>query len=287
MKFELEPDNRNSSDEELINDLKKVAKELDKQSITRNEYNIHGRYSEGTLRKRFGGWIKALQKAGLSSVKDYEVTKDDLIKELKRVSELEDVEILSRKVFNKYKKISSASTIEQRFGSWSNALKLAKITLHRSQNRYSDKELFENLLNVWMYHAKQPTVTNMSELPSKITPNTYSNRFANWRKTLEAFVEYINKEDNNTFKEEIIEKDEITKEKIKHKTSRTINLRFRFITFKNDNFKCKNCGRSPATDPKITLHVDHVYPWSKGGETVLENLQTLCSDCNLGKSDLV
>ncbi|MBE7422767.1 MAG: HNH endonuclease [Zoogloeaceae bacterium] len=25
--------------------------------------------------------------------------------------------------------------------------------------------------------------------------------------------------------------------------------------------------------------------WSKGGNTVLKNLQTLCSVCNLGKSD--
>ena len=26
--------------------------------------------------------------------------------------------------------------------------------------------------------------------------------------------------------------------------------------------------------------------WAKGGETALENLQTLCSVCNIGKSDL-
>ncbi|WP_343324290.1 HNH endonuclease signature motif containing protein [Streptococcus sp. Marseille-P8640] len=37
----------------------------------------------------------------------------------------------------------------------------------------------------------------------------------------------------------------------------------------------------------VVLHVDHIIPWSKGGETVLGNLQTLCSKCNLGKSDLL
>ena len=41
---------------------------------------------------------------------------------------------------------------------------------------------------------------------------------------------------------------------------------------------------SPAKDPGVELHVDHIFPWSKGGETVLENLQTLCSRCNGGKS---
>jgi 5-methylcytosine-specific restriction endonuclease McrA len=33
----------------------------------------------------------------------------------------------------------------------------------------------------------------------------------------------------------------------------------------------------------VELHVDHVTPWSKGGETTLANLQTLCNKCNLGK----
>jgi len=55
---------------------------------------------------------------------------------------------------------------------------------------------------------------------------------------------------------------------------------------RRDNFKCKKCGRSPATDPKVILHVDHKKAWTNGGETVLENLETLCSKCNIGKSDL-
>lgn len=71
-----------------------------------------------------------------------------------------------------------------------------------------------------------------------------------------------------------------------HKTKRGINLQLRFIVMRRDNFKCKNCGRSPATDPTIILHVDHIKAWANGGETILENLQTLCSKCNIGKSDL-
>jgi len=287
MKFKLKPDNRNSSDEDLINDLKKTANELNKTKITRKEYDANGRYSEGTLRKRFGSWIKALEKAELSSVKDYKVTKDDLIEELKRISNLPNVDILSRAVFNKYKKISNSNKIERCFGSWSNALKEAGLTIKSSQNRYSNKDLFQNILNVWIHYGKQPTVTQMREDPSKITPNTYSYRFGSWRKTLEAFIEYTNQEEPEALTKEEIKPKKLPLNSIHHKTPRTINLRLRFRTFQNDNFKCKNCGRSPATDPKIILHVDHIYPWSKGGETVLENLQTLCSDCNLGKSDLV
>jgi 5-methylcytosine-specific restriction endonuclease McrA len=35
----------------------------------------------------------------------------------------------------------------------------------------------------------------------------------------------------------------------------------------------------------VQLHVDHIKPWSLGGETVAENLQTLCDQCNAGKSN--
>jgi 5-methylcytosine-specific restriction endonuclease McrA len=46
------------------------------------------------------------------------------------------------------------------------------------------------------------------------------------------------------------------------------------------------CGASPAKDPDTVLHVDHIKPYSKGGETLAENLQTLCIKCNIGKIDM-
>ena len=81
-------------------------------------------------------------------------------------------------------------------------------------------------------------------------------------------------------------KREIKQEIRQHKTSRTISLQLRYKILKRDNFKCCACGASPAKDPNVELHVDHIIPWSKGGETEEDNLQTLCSMCNLGKSNL-
>lgn len=71
-----------------------------------------------------------------------------------------------------------------------------------------------------------------------------------------------------------------------HKTKRNISLRMCFLVMQRDSFKCCMCGRSPATTPGLELHIDHIVPWSKGGETVIDNLQTLYSDCNLGKGNL-
>ncbi|MBM4017699.1 MAG: HNH endonuclease [Planctomycetes bacterium] len=53
---------------------------------------------------------------------------------------------------------------------------------------------------------------------------------------------------------------------------------------RRDGFRCRICGRSPASHPGVQLDIDHIVPWSKGGETAIGNLQTLCSDCNQGKA---
>lgn len=71
----------------------------------------------------------------------------------------------------------------------------------------------------------------------------------------------------------------------KIRSTRNVPDKLRYQVLKRDNFKCCACGASPAKDPAVELHIDHILPWSKGGETVLENLQTLCSKCNLGKGD--
>jgi len=45
---------------------------------------------------------------------------------------------------------------------------------------------------------------------------------------------------------------------------------------------CAYCGKAP---PEITLHVDHVFPASRGGSSKFDNLQFLCATCNLKKSN--
>ena len=69
------------------------------------------------------------------------------------------------------------------------------------------------------------------------------------------------------------------------KQKRDIPLKLRLRVLQRDDFKCVLCGRSPAVNVGVVLHIDHIIPVAKGGETKLENLRTLCKECNLGKSD--
>jgi hypothetical protein len=62
-----------------------------------------------------------------------------------------------------------------------------------------------------------------------------------------------------------------------------INVKLRFNVFKQDGYKCVLCGRKAENG--VILEVDHIKPVSKGGSSDISNLQTLCMDCNRGKSN--
>ena len=144
---------------------------------------------------------------------------------------------------------------------------------------YSDEELFENILNIWQHKGRQPVRRDLNLEPSKISQYPYNRRFKSWSEALRYFVEYANENDNA-----VITSSE--SKNITQKTNRDPSLRLRFQVLKRDNFTCVQCGASPAKDRSVELHVDHIKPWSKGGKTIYENLQTLCLKCNLGKSNL-
>jgi 5-methylcytosine-specific restriction endonuclease McrA len=59
----------------------------------------------------------------------------------------------------------------------------------------------------------------------------------------------------------------------------------RYLALRNTDGRCMCCGASQKDG--IQLHVDHIKPRSKYPELQLSlsNLQVLCQDCNLGKSN--
>lgn len=64
-----------------------------------------------------------------------------------------------------------------------------------------------------------------------------------------------------------------------------INDDIRYNVLKRDNYTCCICGATSKDGVK--LHVDHIIPVSKGGKTIMSNLQTLCDRCNIGKSNKI
>jgi len=62
--------NRNIADKELIDDLIRVAEELGQDKVTVNQYDNSGLFSNRTIIRRFGSWLKALEKAGLKKTRN-------------------------------------------------------------------------------------------------------------------------------------------------------------------------------------------------------------------------
>nr|WP_316621057.1 HNH endonuclease [uncultured Ruminococcus sp.] len=309
MEFNLNDYHRNITDEELLDDIRRVAEQLNKASLTRDEYLSNGKYHWSTIANRFGGWNASLTKAGLEIKKpqnrnknNINVSDEELIADIVRVCNNLNQETITSSVYDNCGK-HGCSMIILRFGSWEKALKKAGLEGTGFHHYITDEELLKEIERVWIILGRQPTTTDIKNGISNYSLNSYSRRFGSWRKALEAFVEYINNESDEDISETVefeteLETDTIKQKSIEQrndgqeqtfarKTTRDVNLRLRFRVMQRDNFKCCICGASPAKDPSVELHIDHIIPWSKGGETVMDNLQTLCSKCNLGKSDLM
>lgn len=64
---------------------------------------------------------------------------------------------------------------------------------------------------------------------------------------------------------------------------RRMSNSLRYLIMERDRFTCKVCGRTE--NDGVKLEIDHIIPVSAGGRTELDNLRTLCYDCNRGKGD--
>jgi 5-methylcytosine-specific restriction endonuclease McrA len=209
------------------------------------------------------------------------ISEEDLIGDLKRVStELSKSTVTASEYSSKGQ--FGVNTFLRRFKQWNLALQAAGLEAPNRQH-IPDVELFENIADVWTRLGRQPLGRELEKTDrlSKFSLGTYESRFGSWNKALLAFADFINSEKTMTPPPKAHR--EVTTQK---RTNRKINWRLRAQVLIRDNCICQMCGASPAKDPTVVLHADHIKPWSKGGETVIENLRTLCLKCNIGKSDM-
>jgi HNH endonuclease/Homing endonuclease associated repeat len=213
----------------------------------------------------------------LKRVKGAPVSSESLIADIRHVAEVAGTKIVTQKLYTEIGTFDP-TTVSRRFGSWNQAVVAAGLNVANELN-YRDERLFENIMRLWEHYGRQPRQTELLRPPSLISQGPYKRRFRTWMSALEEFVAYANSQD--------MLPPSPSAAATSHRTSRDPSLRLRFRVLKRDNFSCRACGTSPALKPGLSLHVDHVKPWSRGGETIEDNLQTLCESCNLGKSNVL
>jgi hypothetical protein len=297
MKFILKP-LRNVTEEDLINDLIRVSKCFEqKQYISISLYKqMGGKHSDNTFIKYFGSWTNALVKANLPLSRNYEemkrISDEELINDVVKVAQLLNKTTITTVEYEKYG-MASVWTMTHRFGSWSSVLEKANLEQTGFNHDISNIDLFNEIERIWIMLGKQPTTNDMKKGVSKYNLSTYTRRFGGWRSALEAFIEYIN---GDVLFEEPIITNTVSTSKINvvaksnnnknpHRTRREPSNRLKIQVLMRDGNRCRLCGVE-CNDGLHNIHFDHIIPWSKGGETTLDNLQVLCSDCNLAKGDL-
>lgn len=300
------------TDEAILAEIRRVACLAPaNQPLTVSGFNqLSPKVAHSTIRRRFGGWKEALERAGIAEryagpkiterMRSQSPSQDrysdlDLIAELQRVHKLVGTDWLSSTDFNLHS-VTSHAVVGSHFGGFLKGLDAAGIPRRPigKLRVFSNEQCFENIADLWSHYGRAPQYREMFISPSKILGKTYTERWGTWRRTLVAFVEWANTDD-------AIAEPEIARHgpedgpattailQMSRTATRTeadcreIRPGLRFKVFRRDSFRCVACGRSPANHLHVELHADHILAVANGGKTTFENLQTLCQDCNLGK----
>lgn len=286
MKFELQT-LEDYTDEALLEELRRVADALKGQRMTRERFNSMARVHSTTLRYRFGSWRAALDKAGITEAvapRFKVLSREAVLHALREFSSENPGQSITEKALAGHLGLRRG-TIIRRFGKWETLLAEVGLQPVPLGRRYTDEECYENIIALWTHYGRQPNFAELNRPPSTVGSKAYVRRWGGWRAALGAFIKYVNQEPR-AVQAPIAEKPGIetsTSESAPAVPPRSISLSLRYKVLSRDKFRCRKCGRSPATDPTVVLHVDHAYPWSKSGKNTEENLRTLCFECNLGK----
>jgi len=331
VKFEVHDPRQRYTDQELLDDVHRVATEIGNAPLSTRDYEARGRYKASTLTSRFGSWVEVIRRAGISITHTTRPTSDGCLEDLRKLAHQLGTDTLTIGDYRENGGRFSVTPFMRHFGSWRNALRQAGLRVRPPRFiRITDVDLFENFEKVWITLGRQPRLRDFRKSLSPFSWGPYVRRFGSWRDALEAFGKYIEEEEKQPDQRESQHPNEsdgpepesngalnpddtilppplesshtlgeakasssvalgdrsVRQTREPRRTPRHPSLRLTFIVMRRDRFCCKYCGQSPAKSPGVTLHVDHIVAWSQGGETHLENLQTLCEACNLGKSNL-
>lgn len=205
---------------------------------------------------------------------------EDVLADLRETALRLDSTTLTREAYDRYGRFSS-SMVVRRVGSWADACTRAGVQTGRPDLGHADDAWMQNIADRWTALGRQPSYGDMRE--SRFSPEGYAKRYGSWTDALRQFSSWVTSGSDDAAAEVVGSQDHLKPAPAAR--SRTPSLRLRSRVMQRDRFSCRACGASPSSDPSVVLHVDHVVPFTKGGDTVLDNLQTLCDRCNYGKSD--
>jgi len=210
------------------------------------------------------------------NAKRVRISNGELLSSLEKYAKKVNFRYFPTTEYNKWnEKIAGAETFSDRFGSWKKALKIIGIEGGR-ERKYSPDELVTNLENVWKEIGYPPGKRQLAKYGQKISEHPYKMVWGSVRLACESLAKYHERK---------ISRQKLLNGGSEKNARKTIPLHIRWAVLKKNNYACVKCGQSPAKNNDVELEVDHILPVAKGGTNDIENLQTLCWECNQGKKD--
>jgi hypothetical protein len=172
----------------------------------------------------------------------------------------------------------SYTLIAKRFGSLRRALELASLRPNRFM-KASDEELLTVLVELWQRvlekEGRTPQRKDLKAYGYPVSGDTILRRFGSWKKALVRASESVKE---TIVVEEVVPSTNSTT----RRDRKPLSLRKRFIVMRRDHFACVRCG---ASGVGARFEIGHRVAVARGGSDDLENLVTLCFDCNRGQRD--
>lgn len=171
----------------LLDDLRKINEKTNRR-LTQHLYSsLGGKYSPTTICNRFGGWNKALEKAGIEKSVEQKISKESLLENLETVWTSLNRQPKSKEMKSPLSKYST-SPYRKQFGSFQKALEeftnKANSPLRTVSNRrFSDLDLLTDLKEVAKANKEKITLKKYNQ-KGIYNSDTFIKRFGTWNKAL-------------------------------------------------------------------------------------------------------
>jgi 5-methylcytosine-specific restriction endonuclease McrA len=302
------------TDNEYLMNLKDVAKKLNKTSLTQSEYNNCSLSfaSSMTIKRRFGKWNIALEKAGLSVLKEMDIKPEKLMLNLYKVAEILGTPNFSKEDLVKPNSAYTVSAYRKVFGNWTNARREFEKFLKVKTNKQNSKEINQIDYTLRRNHDTSKKITTLlaTEIKSKFKyvcsergckcgeaignkgkeffKKLYVVHIKPWEEGGETVLKNLTVLCEKHYKESLkkSQKKPVVKIQKSPTRSRRIDPEVRAAVLRRDKHRCVHCKMGPfekAPNYCKKIVIDHKKPFSKGGTKDIKNLQVLCEKHNLEK----
>jgi Homing endonuclease associated repeat len=188
--------------EQVITILQDFAQKTNGKLTKKNYQRLGYLPSYPTIVSLFGSWHTALQEAGLTPASLSQYTDEDILEAIRNFYQ-NNQENPSKEQYKRLRKKPSVKTIEERFGSWSEALKKAGLQPIEVRNHpYTDEEMLNALRRFYKENGNYISYTSYEQSGILPSASVIRNRFGTWNKALKKANLPTNQDKSPTFTEE-------------------------------------------------------------------------------------